>query len=603
MLPHSFLLAALQLAAPGGAPGGAPDRASDSGLLEVSVLDGGDFELPEFPEAAARLGTGIPFWYARDGGVRLVEEGEEGHVLELTPSASLTQPFFAVTPTLDTLRVVGRARGGVVVGIEGNRGVRSNPIAVGGAAGEWQSFELSLADLFGEGQAIPAPRFVLVVLGGEAGGQVDDLDVRIELPLPDPAARRAEIVARAEEILDLWMDRGLDREGPLETAFCTRGFDVRTGELSQNRAPGCTHVLFEALLIGHEHLETRYVELLEEHTRDLIRYGLHPETHLPRYFDGATDEGYDGKDVEIARTFRFLLEVAERGPEGVRGEALAAAMQMGETVLEFGQLASGEVAGSFIPGTARASAKLAGLRRLDVPAELVVLSALTGDERFASAARRALSTYEYLHLWAGSWDAIDPAFDDEFGHIGARSVRMAQAFPEEPLWSRLAETALEHFDPIWEQTLRHGGFVAADQVRGWRVLSDLARVRPEHAGRISELLHLAARAHLRGEQNPIGAWVDVSHHRFDPKLKLEVGDVPGPPANLLEGLALCRRAELGLDPDWIDAHFLAVLRSTSEAYGAPFGLVPSLPPPDGFVPSGASLRLLVALMEWLDASV
>lgn len=572
-------------------------------VLEVSVLDGGDFELAAFPQAQTKLGTGIAFWRAPGGGARRVPQPGGGHALELAPGASLTQPFFAVPAALGSLRVTGRARGEINLGLVSDSGVRSQTISIDEPGGAWQTFEYSLLDLFGSPEAIPKPRFVLQISAGESGGQVDDLDVRLELPLPEPSERRAEVVARAREIFDLWMERGLDREGPIETAFCTRNFDVGNGEPSQARAPGCSHVLFEALLMGYEHLgDPRYQALLEAHTRDLIEHGLHPETKLPRYFNGATDEGYDGQDVEIARTLRFLIGVAEDGPAAVKEQALEAAIRIGEAVLEHGQLASGEVAGSFVPGTAQASAKLPSLRRLDVPAELVMLSRLTGDMRFATAARRALSTYEFLHLWAGSWDAIDPAFDDEFGHIGARSVRMAAAFPEDPLWARLAESALTHFDGIWEQTLRHGGFVAADQVRGWRVLGDLARVRPEHAPRIGELLHLAARAHLRGEQNSIGAWVDVSHHRFDPKLKLEVGDVPGPPANLLEGLALCRRPELGLDPDWVDAHFLAVLRSTFDAYGAPFGLVPSLPAPEGFVPSGASLRMLVALVEWLDAS-
>jgi hypothetical protein len=176
---------------------------------------------------------------------------------------------------------------------------------------------------------------------------------------------------------------------------------------------------------------------------------------------------------------------------------------------------------------------------------------------------------------------------------------MGLAAQDDPYFARLALTGADYYLPIWERTLRFGGFVAADQTRSWRVLADCVRLEPERLPRVRAALELAIDAHFKGEQTTDGSWVDVSHQRFDPKLKLEVGDLPGPPANLLRGLALCRRTDLGLDREFLDARFLTVLRSTIEAYGRDHGLLPTLPEARGANPSGASLRVASELAEWL----
>ena len=109
------------------------------------------------------------------------------------------------------------------------------------------------------------------------------------------------------------------------------------------------------------------------------------------------------------------------------------------------------------------------------------------QSREKSKPQQALSDLEFTHAWAGTWDAIDPAFDDDFGHYGARAATAALAGGEEA-FGRFAEEGLEHFLPLWRDALRLGGNVAADQVRCWLLALDVARLDRSYEARVRPLL-------------------------------------------------------------------------------------------------------------------
>ena len=570
-------------------------------MQPVSLLNGGDFEEPGW--AGGRLlGSSVPHWRSLDDGGLSAEvqrdPNGDGRVLVFTRPGALSQPIALDPASGASASVAGRARGPISVRWTDGSGDTAEWALPGGNG--WSSFDFDAEDFAAQVGHAPRPRFVLEIVGRGAGAAVDDLQFAGELPHVDPADLRAEVRGTLDAILLQWARSGLDNYGPRSTTFCTQRFDVVTGAGVDRPYQGSVHVLFETLLEACSVTdEPAWEALLNAHIEDLLELGIHPESGLPRLWDAEADEPLDRRSIEIARTLRFLLAVADRGPEGQRERALAAAVRMGEAVLEHGRLPTGEVAASYRPEDGQPATNVSRLRRLDVPAELVVLSERTGDARFAQAAKEALSAFEFLHHWAGTWNSIDPGFDDDYGHFGARSATMGLAAPDDPYFARLALTGADYFLPTWEKTLRFGGFVAADQTRSWRVLADCVRLEPERLPQVRDALELAIDAHFKGEQTTDGSWVDVSHQRFDPKLKLEVGDLPGPPANLLRGLALCRRTDLGIDRDFLNARFLTVLRSTIEAYGRDYGLRPTLPEARGANPSGASLRIASELAEWL----
>ena len=603
------------VATPGTGPGAPPPTISrpDVALATWDVLPNGDFEDPLW-EGARFLGTELPWWRAPEG--RRHASRVVGGVLEVAPGAGLERPAWWWPPSRD-VGGVGFVLRGVSAGdaalelVDGEGSVVLPLAAPAGPGGGLAPFELSADDVAAAlGRPLGA-RFTLRLLAGEGGARFDDLALLVDLPDPDPATLAAELVAETDRVLDLVTAHGLDRVGPRETDFVVATWDVVTGTpLRSGR--GAVGVFHESLLELHAsdavarrapELHARAGRLLERHVPEFLELTLHPTTHLPRLHDPLTDLALD-RPIEASRYLGFLLDLASHGPEALRADCRAAAAAFGEAVLAGGVVPTGEVASRYAPETGVGDTQVPSIRKLDMPAELVRLGVLLDDERYLATARAALSEYEYLHMWGGTWDSIDPGLDDVYGHFGNRSVTMAKALPGEPLWLRLGASGLDHYGPMWRRTLAHGAFVAADQVRGWKGFVGVAELEPARRAEVAELLSLAVAAHLVGELDTAGRWVDVSHHRWEPRFGLEVGDVPGVPGNLLEGLAHAARlatmdgSDAGgarapyLDPRFLRGAFLAVLRTTEETYGRPYGLLPMRSEGLGENPSGADLRLL-----------
>ena len=112
-------------------------------------------------------------------------------------------------------------------------------------------------------------------------------------------------------------------------------------------------------------------------------------------------------------------------------------------------------------------------------------------------------------------------------------------------------------------------------------------------------MHLAARNHYRGQQYADGTWGDVTIYHFDPKAHLEVGDLPGIPRNLLEGLAFVHDRDLGLDTPEVRALFTSVFRSSRDHYKREFGYLSERDDSAGVNPAGGGVRLAPGLVEML----
>jgi hypothetical protein len=372
-------------------------------------------------------------------------------------------------------------------------------------------------------------------------------------------------------------------------------FDAVTGERTKTQEAGY-HPLIETLFdaVRHEP-DPLWVAALERYIEDFLTLLIHPQTGLPRMWNCEQDVPLDERFLEIHAAFRFLLDIAERGPAAFRARALAAAEKLAESALASGVLPDGNVAPLYRPSDGASSNEARVLRRLDVPLQMTRLAALNGDARLLEAARDAVATLLYMHYWPGSWNRIDPGFDDDFGHYAARAAAMAQSFPEEVLFRRVVDSGWERYRELWPQALRFGGSMAADQVRCWKLLLEYSDLRPQMRPELGELLVEAVHSHLRGQQYGNGAWGDVTYYGYQPVVDLQVGDLPGTPSNLLEGLATIYGSGLGPSEEELRALFTAVLRSSVETYGREFGLLSTMRESDGRNDAGGSLRIGPAL--------
>jgi hypothetical protein len=333
----------------------------------------------------------------------------------------------------------------------------------------------------------------------------------------------------------------------------------------------------------------------------VLDMGLHPKTGLPRLWDAQADAPLDDMSIEIAAMLRFLIDAAEHGPADLRERCSKAALTIGESVLAHGVMPDGAIAPIYRPRDGEPSTSAQPLRRLDLPAELCRLSARTHDERFARAARNAVSAFEYVHYWPGELERIDPGFDDDYGHYGARAVVMTRALPDERVFRAIAMSGFSRYAPLWRDAARAGASMAADQVRCWDLLYDLASIEKPVADALPALVDDALRAQIKGEQYTDGSWGDVTWWRFDPKTDLKVGDLPGLPANLLRGIALAHGRTSTFTRDDTRALFAGVLRSSVEHYGRKYGYLSTQSPKAGANDAYGSMRLLPALVEMLAA--
>ena len=414
----------------------------------------------------------------------------------------------------------------------------------------------------------------------------------------------SRIVAELTWVFELWLGRGLDDMGT-ETPFLARLFDVITGEPSMT-IHGRNSILYDLLRDALQVEEVAAWRAAYDAFLDAyFVYCLNEETGIPRAWDCANDVAVDDGYVEIAPSVGLLVDLALEGPPRVRERARAAAERVGRTVLAHGVLPDGEVAAKYRPRDAAPNTSYTHLRRLNLVAQLERIGRLTDDPEYRVAVREAVANFEYRHGWPGTWDEIDPGFDDNFGNYGGMALLMWRASPDEQMFRRLVMSGIEYYLPRWEHALVLGGNIAADQVRCWKILTEVLELEPALRPRVAPLLRLAARSHFKGEQYPGGAWGDVTIGNFDPKGDLQVGDIKGTPQNFLSGLALIYDPGLAAEPGGPDlrevrAMFTTLLRSSRTAYRREFGYLETRREVQGSNRSAGSLRLAVGLVEMLQ---
>ena len=600
-MPNStWMFLALALTAQQGPP---PPADADSSL-SIPVLRNGNFAEPANPA----LGP-LPWWRVIAGSPR-VEGADDGAALVTGTGDIVQQPLPAMAGATGDFVIRGRLRGiGTLTLIDG----------LGGSASEsWRGdsesgfeFEVRGSDLASGLMRVVEPRFVLQLTGGEslvAEGEARWSELTVEAPFPCPseADLRAEILALLSWSFDRQLSLSLDDLGPRPTAFVAHEIDVDTGEpVGAPMGRVTYHPLYGQLLrawVAEPRDDWRVA--LERYVRDFLELGLHPETGLPRYWDPVADVPLDDAGMEIRVHMDFLLDLADHGPPSVRADCLAAAERIGEHVLSAGVLPDGSVAARYVPGDGRPTGGTVAIRRLDVPSVLARLGGLLGDERYRDVAREAVLELSYDHYWPGTWDRIDPGFDDNYGHYGERALVMWEAWPDEPAFRQMALSGFDHYAPLWRDALRYGGNIAADQVRCWRIAAGIAELSPDRAELVNELLAAAVDVHFAGQQTNGGPWIDVTVVNFDPQ-RLPVGDTAGVPQNLLEGLGLVYDHELGQRSEVTRAAFTGVVRQTVASFGGAHGLIGTTRRASAETGNRArgSLRLhpgLLAMLEQLD---
>jgi hypothetical protein len=572
-------------------------------VLVMQLLDNPSFD-EGLPVAGAGGAQQVPWWRTTKGAEQLMTRELEGGTSEawlwVGGDASAEQPLAAYGPTAGGIVITARVSGAgriVIVDGAGREHVERFEMTVGeeqtlviGPLGELEAFALGVR-----------PRLLVKLAGaGEATAYFESVRADVPLPAPTAAELREEVVALLEQVVSLWAERGLDREGPRSTEFACHRWDVVTGErlqTSHGRAHPLFSILGEALEV-EERADWR--ALYEGHLGDWLELCFDPESSLPRAWETEGDEPVVRRAVEMVGPMRSLVDIIELGREPFATRAREHAEKIAHLVVERGTLPDGNVAAGYDSSDGTPRLDYIPLRRLGLPGELVRLGAATEGVSYTGLARDALATMEFTHSWTGSWERIDPGWDDRYGHYGSHALTMWEAAPEEISFRRFVLDGWHFFAPLWEDSLRLGGFIAADQVRCWGILKRIVELEESERPLVRERLRAALRSHFKGEQYETGAWGDVTVYRYDPKTNLEIGDLPGLPLNLLLGIATLYGEDLGHSDEELRALFASVLRSSVEHYRRDFGYLVTRTQRAGANPCGGSIRLGVALAELLQ---
>lgn len=566
----------------------APQAPGEETVHLVSMLQNGDFRTPAM---SVRSGV-IPWWIHESPGASVAVVEQDAWLLT-EGKARVVQPIPAFAPLVEQLVIRGQVRGlGRVTLIDGEG---KQVFLDVGQKETLTTFEWTGAQVASALGGAPMPRLNLALEAREGTAVWSAMEVLAAFPLPTEEALREEVVAALHYTLDPWIERGVDTVGERETGLYTNLFDAITGE-SIVRYEAGFHPMAENLLDAIEHEpDPRWVAALDSYIRDHFELCIHPDTGMPRLWNAEKDVPLNSTYLEIHAALHFLLDLVERGPLEHREQALAIAVRIGDTVLGSGILPDGNIAALYRPRDAKASNETRPIRRLYMPAELTRLARMTGNDKLLSVSRDAVATLLYTHYWPGSWNRIDPGFDDDFGHYAGRVGVMVASFPEEPLFRRLIDTGWDRYRVLWPQALGLGGSMAADQVRCWKLLLAYSEVRPDIRPELDGLLAGALHGHLRGQQYGNGAWGDVTYMGHQPKVDLQVGDLPGTPTNLLEGIAMIYGTGLGPSDEDLRALFTGVLRSSMTTYGREYGLLSGMREVDGPNHAGGSVRINPAL--------
>lgn len=556
------------------------------------LIDNGDgrevLDVPADDPRAAR----VP-WWLREG-----PPVPPGPGLIVPAGGALRQPLAAFAPSAAALVIEGRVEGDGVVALIDGGGARVESSVSDGA------FRMEAARFRAEHGREPIPRFMLRLESPSAsrGARFQSVTSRVWLPLPDEAGLRAELRQAAASVFEEWCQRGVDADGERSTAFLTRRFDAVTGEVYEAREPSSVHPLYECLArLSAIDPDPQWRAWLERYLEDFFTLAFHPDSGMPRDWDGVLDLPQDQKPIQVARCLAFLLDLELTAPEPFRARARAQAERITATMLARGLLPDGAVAVKYVPADGSIDLGVPPIRRLDAAAQIARLGARNGERRLLDAARGALAELELTHFWGGTWHTIDPDFDDSFGNWGSRAVTMLAAFPGEPAFRRFSRHGFEHFAPLWRDALRLGGSIAADQTRCWELMARHVELEPELRAEFETLLRSAVRAHFKGEQYDNGHFGDVTFAEFSPRASLNVGDFTGTPSNLLVGLAASYRRGSGLRDAQTLAMFTAAFRSSRTAYARDHGWLLTREQALGRNPAGGEVRMLVAATEMLEA--
>ena len=481
---------------------------------------------------------------------------------------------------------------------------------------------------FGEA---PHPRLTLLLGKGDDGPSSvywDDIEAIVHFLQLSEAELLDRILEEARWVIDNLHENTIDDIGE-PSPFLIKTLDAITGEILGTKVSGGGGPVYNQMLSFLEVREDAGYRAALIEVADATLAGLHPETRLPRKYDGETDTWIDGNAIP-APTINFFLRMYE-----LTGEVryLDAAVELGEAILRYGPTLRTlvrtpiSIPPDYLPNTydsatgfpkAPESTYVLHIRWFSAPGALIHLYSETGRTDFRDAGLAAALSYvdhdTILHYWNEDyplapfsfepvwydWDKIDPAFDDYFGYgIGGRrgphAILDVYERTEDERLRPFLDDSLSQMGTVWWEGMHRGGYTFADDARSWQAYYDRYEADPATYAAHKELLIRNARNVFRSSQYTNGAWIDARFRLWNPSFP---DDQASGPRNLLGALTWAYLVD-DRNPIW-RAMISSVFEEAVATYKSNYGYVGKPNGPvEGANPGGFELRLFGELLNHL----
>ena len=487
----------------------------------------------------------------------------------------------------------------------------------------WHIFELPIGkefkNYFNEN---PSARFTLTLECAAGSCYFDAIDVQTDFYYLPPEELKKKILDEMKWTFDLWIQHGLDKEGPEQTPCVSHIHDALTGEelstISQCPVWASYPVMINYLYYRDN---AEYLQLVKDQA-DLFLRTRFRETNFMRYWDPVNDKATGNAALLPVSYFWQVYDLTKENR--FRDAALA----LTDTALVYAKkgwldhaIHEGYFTYSFnADGTVRklhensyqvfirwfdlvrrlseAHKRYPNQKYLETMVECAELYITPGTIQYEQL---NFNTINFEPRWY-DWKDLVPAFDDYFGYgiQGLWKVWEATGFNHQGIEAYL-EKAFADMGQQWWSAMFLGGREAGDEFRGWTPYFWAWQFDPVKFENHQKYLIQNGRTLLKSTFWTTGSWVAVSYKSYQPLFGLPgEGATTGASGNSLSGFYMAWEAS-NQNPDFYAA-MVSLFRTSQLTYKFDYGYIRTPEPnTDGSNIAGGEFRYINRWFSILEA--
>jgi hypothetical protein len=488
---------------------------------------------------------------------------------------------------------------------------------------EWTTFTIPAGlDFLNAFGINPLPRFTLMLIGISGRCLFDAFEITTDFYTLSPEELKEKILDEMEWTFDIWIERGLDVEGPEHTPCVSHLHDAITGEEVQTQTLCPVWASYPFMIDYLRYRENEAYRQLVVDQADLFLRTRHRTTGFMHYWNPATDQPTG--NVALF-PLSYLWKVYDFTGDAKYRDA---AIELTDSVLAFaerawdtepipeGYLQSGYLTDGTVKQLHEHQYDIM-IRWFDIVRFLAEAYERYPDPHYLEAMEQCAELYitpgvvdyadvdpltiDFVPTWY-DWHNLIPAFDDYFGY-GIQGLWMtweAGGFSHEGIKAYL-DKAFADMGGEWWKAMLKGGREAGDESRGWAPYFWSWQYDPNQYSDHRDYLVRNGYTVMKGEFGEYGSWMGTGYEHGSPIIGLPgEGGTTGASGNALMGFYEAWEAS-GRNEDFYAA-MVSLFRTSQLTYKFDYGYIRT-PFPDLAGPNiaGGEFRYINGWFDILEA--